>query len=70
MKPLRRRFGKETDKSVQEYTESISELHRAIANYGTHRVPRGKFAHATEFSTDQLIEIYENNSTNINRRII
>lgn len=49
------------DGNVYEYTNLISELSRAKGNYKTHGFPKGRFEYTTSLSTDQIIEIYENN---------
>ena len=48
----------DSDKNVYLYAETIADMHTARASYQTHRVPKGRFSHASEFSTDQLIEIW------------
>ena len=48
-----------SNSDLYRLTESIAELHTARASYQTHRTPKGIFSHASEFSTDQLIEIFQ-----------
>lgn len=51
-----------SNSDLYEYTNYLSNLALAKPTYKTHGFPKGRFEYTTSLSTDQLIEIWENDS--------
>lgn len=52
----------DSNKNVYEYQDNIDDLIKAMATYQIYSYPKGSFAHSEALSSDQLIEIFQNNS--------